>query len=235
MYENDELDTFITCSVKEAAHEDAQDSPCPDAGLLAAYIDGSLDDTDRTELETHLCNCRDCLGLVISAREAFNPGGMEKADAALVTRHLSRVTARKRNLLDVVVSLAHEAVEIIGCTGTVLLEPAPAFMTRGTAPAPKKLVSIRKRFDGLTLDLDVERTGGTEVDLMVTARRPDGLTSYPGLRASLFQGDRERISMMLEDGRATFESLRQASYNIKVLENGCLLGEVDIRIEGGRK
>src|SRR5260221_3681194 len=34
----------------------------PDAALLAAYVDRSVSDAERAELEAHVANCADCMG-----------------------------------------------------------------------------------------------------------------------------------------------------------------------------
>ena len=41
-----------------------QPGACPDAELLASYMDGLLSPADRTSLERHLVDCADCRDIV---------------------------------------------------------------------------------------------------------------------------------------------------------------------------
>jgi hypothetical protein len=52
------------------------DGACPDAELLASYIDGRTTSAERIEVETHLMRCRDCLVVVLeTCRLELRPPG----------------------------------------------------------------------------------------------------------------------------------------------------------------
>jgi anti-sigma factor RsiW len=40
---------------------------CPDAEILAVYLDGELTSTERTLVERHLSDCRQCRSIVATA------------------------------------------------------------------------------------------------------------------------------------------------------------------------
>ncbi len=46
-----------------------QDSPCPDAMCLAAYLDGRLPNAETAAMEAHLVHCEQCLETVLLLRE----------------------------------------------------------------------------------------------------------------------------------------------------------------------
>lgn len=47
---------------------DAQ-RPCPDAALLAAFLDGALDDYERTAVVSHLVECQQCRAVALTVVE----------------------------------------------------------------------------------------------------------------------------------------------------------------------
>jgi CHAT domain-containing protein len=69
------------------------ESGCPDANVLAAYLDGQLDRTTSAALEAHLASCEECgelLTEVLSVREAVAPQVPVPDDAADTTGRWTR-------------------------------------------------------------------------------------------------------------------------------------------------
>jgi len=53
-----DMDRLLRAVLKPAPHEEAGD--CPDAGLLAAFVDGSLTAAEQSALEAHMATCGRC-------------------------------------------------------------------------------------------------------------------------------------------------------------------------------
>jgi len=232
MSNKDALDQLISDAIRQAVPVSAHPGPCPEPADMALYIDGLLGPAKSEEVESHLYGCGDCRGILVSAHEAYRPGALESVDPAVIRRSIRRITGGKADVLSVVVRVLRDAVELVQGTFQPALQPVPAFSPRGKAATRTKLISLQKRFDGVVVDLDVEKTGPQAVEVSLLARRPDGLAPYPGLRASLFQGGRERCSLVMEDGAASFENLPPTAYAIMITRDKMVLGQVDLKIEG---
>jgi len=217
----DTLDIMIAEAVTAVSPHGRVAGPCPDAGALGAYIDGYV----RDEMEDHLSCCDTCLGVVLSARGWYN-------DAPL--RNNAPLAARP-GLMVVVARVFKDALELVRATGTLVDMPTTALMPRGGNTGKKKLITLRERMGGVIVEVDLENAYPELAEVSLMTRDIATLDPYPGLRASLFHGGRERSSTVMEDGRATFERLQPADYIIKLTRDGELLGEIDMRIQGGRR
>ncbi|MEW6366792.1 MAG: zf-HC2 domain-containing protein [Acidobacteriota bacterium] len=64
-------------------------SPCPDANLMAAYVDGSATESEQETVERHLASCDSCLHAVVEVRAL----GRSEAPAGVPGDVVSRATA----------------------------------------------------------------------------------------------------------------------------------------------
>ena len=73
--------------------------PCPDAALLAAFLDGTLAEYERTAVVTHLAECAQCRSValaVIEFREAETLDELWTAESALPPEEERAVTRVSR-------------------------------------------------------------------------------------------------------------------------------------------
>jgi hypothetical protein len=76
---------------KRLAHH--QDRTCPDAALLAAYIDGVISEHESDRIESHFVYCSHCLSSFLSVKES--PGDVGQHPSPALIRQLKSLKPEK--------------------------------------------------------------------------------------------------------------------------------------------
>jgi|GEM_PF-2827075 hypothetical protein len=93
---------------------------CPDANILAAYIDHSLSESEAQSLEAHLLQCGTCFDTVLAVRKAIN----KPVDGSLPDLELQR-------LFDLVSSRSgvwNRILDVLAGFGAPRVIPVPALV-----------------------------------------------------------------------------------------------------------
>jgi anti-sigma factor RsiW len=146
---------------------------CPDAELLAAYADGSLDRLRAPSVEAHLAGCPSCLAEVADLMALSAAPGREAPDRA-VERVLVRLDREPRTAI---VRLAERSLVLIRDFGRAAVAgpgaPAfdaaePAFATARSGRAPLRL---RWSEGGLEVECEIRKA---EEGALLTGRVTSG-------------------------------------------------------------
>lgn len=77
----------------DTAPRDTDAAPCPDPGMLAAFMDGALDEADRSRVESHLAACPPCLETIAVAARVPAPALLPQGLAVRPRRALALAAA----------------------------------------------------------------------------------------------------------------------------------------------
>ena len=124
-------DNFDRLLVRAERRDGRVRGTCPDAAVLAAYLDGTLASAERTSVEAHAADCSRCaLQLATIVR---------LEDEARESRHVSASARWRRFLWTVPVATAALAAIIYVAGPSRPLVPVPARDTRSAPPAQAPL------------------------------------------------------------------------------------------------
>lgn len=197
------------------AHRGAQKFPCPEAEVLATYVDRSLSGAARDELDDHLATCEACL------------------DQVLLCTVGSADTARPGRF-DAVIRFLEDTVELLRGVGEIRVLPGLALVaTRGTAgqPAALKCVRFDRQFGDLTVEVAVEARSGGLGEIRVAPTVAGALVE--DLRVTLLDGAQELDSSVARGGSVAFDEVEFGDYVIRLSRPGRVIGEVSLRLEAG--
>ena len=99
--------------------EQSRGTGCPDDENLAAYLSGSLTETQRGELENHLAACSFCLDELCAAHAATQEGREETVPRRVLDKAMALIPATHPapDFLELVVRLVRDSLEVVSTTG----------------------------------------------------------------------------------------------------------------------
>jgi CHAT domain-containing protein len=180
------------------------DAPCPDAELLAAYIEKELTAAEHARVQQHLLTCRDCRDVVIDAGVSAAAGGVRQrgwwvvvgtavAATLIFALWIGRPGSRSDRVTEVSrdTSIRHELVVALAAES---VRPVEGRLTGGFhyAPAP---TALRGDADRVSPD---SRIAAARIEKLASAERSVSADAALGV-ASLVLGDLDRGVELLED------------------------------------
>lgn len=210
---------------------------CPDESVLGAFIEGTLSESGCDDLLRHLCRCPLCLATVNAMRDLAEHQEQESACRVPLSAldRVRQLDPAAKSVLDVVVSFARGVVEVIKTSEGVI--SGRAFSTaaaRGEARAlSETLVTFSREFPPYQAEVDVEKTRPDRGEVTVTLL--DEGRPARGLRVTIFGGDQELESSMLDGGVAVFENLKFGSYRLDITRVGEPVGRITLELKGDGK
>ena len=205
---------------------------CPEEEDLAAYMDGGLAETRRSELESHLADCALCLDDLLAAHKAGQRDLEEKAPARVMARAMALLhqSARTNEIFNLVVELARDSLELISTSGRLVM-PALAAEIRGKGrTADGGMLRIEKDLGKLQIAVEIERLEDDLCQVAVHVKSNGGSVA-DGLRISLMSGEREQASYLARQGSAIFDRIPPGEYQLGVIDAGCSLGAIELTIK----
>ena len=234
--QRDELDAALTARLRAArpsmpVPDDAADEPSDDD--ILRYVDGSMDDGERTAFETRLADHPSSAARVAIVAEALAEGGwgpLPKPDP--VGRRAVNLASRfVFRLSDGVLSFLR---------GTDLprgLEQAMAVRSTAASGAPAQPQSFfefvsQYPFESGEIDarLALEPVAQQAVDVQLEVTQ--GGAPLEGVRVKLLRDGRPVDSAPTEQGRCTFSALTAARYELEIRKGGTEVGRMVLDIRG---
>lgn len=192
-------------------------SVCPSEEDIAAFTSGALRGKEKEEVERHLVRCDWCLELatLCSAIELDQAGIIKESPK-----------------VDVIVSFLKNTVEFIKGSKEIEFLPSlsPA-LTRGQRVYLPNAVRLKKEFEEITVEVEIERVGDDKGEIKVRARRDGAYLN--NIRVTLLGRDRELASYPATEGYVIFEDVKFGKYSIKISKNGTSVGEISLRVKEG--
>lgn len=208
-------------------------SCCSDI-ILAAYLDGTLTEIEKTEVEQHLREHKECREAVAAMRNALAAQeaiGASPAPESVVERAI-RLYPGRRHPLDLVLSLVRDGLHIVSAAFDVSIRgslPAPALRTtKHEGPA---LVIMTKTVEAMTAEVALEKLSSGRCT--ITVKVSDGVSREPveDLRVELVSGGRVLDSSVAQSGMTVFEEIGPGKYDIVIRKiKGSVSGTLALEI-----
>ena len=202
---------------------------CPTDEYLMDFVEGRLSDRQRHKIEVHLAACDLCREQVSVCAELVY--GDVAADDVQAPDHLTQ------NVLD---SVVHRSAAAPGtglldrirrwvAKGVAVLERVvpqgePEWVpVRGEAAVTDRLIRREKRFEDMTLTIEIEKSGTGQTLIRVATAASSQKVST--LRVALFKGEREVASLMMGDAPVVFEEIPFGVYSLLFARGSNKIGE----------
>lgn len=239
---------------------------CSDDEMLADYFEGRLSGKDRTRMEAHLSRCKECREVLAvansivrarnlpsnarawpSARTELN--GVSKEVTETAVRLVSRQAAMSERLMQ------KPKLSAMGIAGSGLFRGLYSKISdflrlpwaewrlapiRGSRRIiSQDLVHLRKNFDGVEMDIEIEKTGENKAYIRVKSGECAG--DKETLRVTLKRGEREISSYLLgghisyppnNGAYVLFEDVPFGHYSLVFLRDGENIGTYLFEIKG---
>ena len=209
---------------------------CLADGEIAGYVEGALSEDQQERVQEHLSRCPECLEIVMvtqMASEDVEAHQKIKVPASAIAWARKLDPARK-GVMEVVISFAKGAAEVVKMSAGVSGECAPAAdAVRGEGKVVSEtLVTFNKQFPPYQAEVDVEKSKKDRGE--ITVKLMDETSGQPprGVRVSLFDDDNELESAMLESGLAVFEDLKFGKYRVEITRVGAPIGGITLEMKG---
>ena len=217
--------------LKEILEEGKPNQPCPDLEELGGVIDGNLEKEQRERIIAHLADCAKCRELVMLAGEIEEEGEplalnkeLEWAKALFKPSFFQRIWALLQRILG------------RGQDEDFIPQLSLALAVRGkSALLSKPVASYKKDLGDYQAELEVEQINQNRYQVIVFVYDNEDRRLVSGIRASLSNKRGELESLVVEQGRAVFESVEEGEYLVRFSEKGVFLGGVLIKLKGEGK
>lgn len=204
---------------------------CPDEETLAAYLEGLLPGTERSQTEEHLSACDLCLEELMSARPLVNGGdGLASILAPSEVTHaaVSLISRQSENWYRSLWFKLRQGIKALHMRGLSLFYSVSSgglqiSTVRGNdRTALIDVIHIHKNFKELETDIEIEKTGERKAHIRITLS--DGHGNEKAVRIVLKRGEREIFSSLLNDGYVLFEDVGFGRYSLTFARRGVTLG-----------
>ena len=206
-------------------------TPCPDEEMLADYLEGRLFDGERHEIDEHLSGCDICLEDLMVARSLVRGGDSLELDPVP-----SQVTQAAVSLVNSQGSIwpgslrerLNRSIKGLHLRLSGLFSPTPwgewrlAPIRGSKKVVSRDLISLRKAFKGIDVEIEIEKTG--ESKALIRVKLPKNNSLGKRIRVTLKRGEREISSHLLDGGYALFEDIPFGHYGLTFARDGVMLG-----------
>jgi hypothetical protein len=211
---------------------------CPDDTHMADYLDGCLPEHQRKMLETHISHCGQCQQWAVAVLKA-----QAEADDPEVDAVPAQVTQSARQAVAAALAAGrppglHDGWGRLKKRLQSYLTPPRQLSAAPVRSQPRQVtdkpVVLKKSFNGVTVEIEIERIAASEAQLRfrLIAKRDD-----TRIRANLYKDQREICSYPLAPGAWISEQISFGRYRLELITNGHRLGtypfEIKETIDGG--
>jgi hypothetical protein len=196
---------------------------CMSDEMMAAYVDGRMNQRERQHVESHLARCDHCIEQLAILKQIVDSGDA-LAGVKIPDRVLARAEALiaerfgpKASILNVVVRLAEGLVSVVRTTGEVLSPDLAPVPVRGRKDRCKN-VFVRTRAGAADVIVEVD-SRGTDPVLRVLLREADTEALLDGVRVDL-AGPEGPESRFAEQGLVDFGPRRPGKYRMEIEDAG---------------
>ena len=206
---------------------------CLSDSEIGAYIEGSLSSGRKESFESHLAGCQECWKEFIAINRVIN---RKDAPAENVPEYLMEkaigMFPEKRSVFDVVLNLLRDSVKVLYNSPDInIFTPLPVPALRGEKIMPPEMIVLKKSFEDIEVELDIEKVAGSLCNIRVAVDDPRRKILMDTLRVELISEDRELVSGLLEDGETVLEDIGLGKYTIRINRKGKTLGEIALQIK----
>lgn len=205
---------------------------CPEDESLAAYLDGGLVETARSEIENHLADCRHCLDHILAAETAAREGPAATVPPKMLARAMALVKQPepKGEIFKLVVELVRDSLALISTSGHLVM-PTLAAQIRGKENSvDNSVLHVESELGEFKVAVEVERLEGDLCQVAVTVKS-SARSVADGLRLSLMSGEREQASYLARQGAAIFDRIPPGEYHLVVTGSGDAIGVIQLSIK----
>ena len=212
---------------------------CPDEERLGDYIEGRLNNNDRSRIEEHLADCENCRQEFIIGKGLVR--GSESLELDPVPKEVTQSALRLvKGRASVSASLLMEKCSrffnemysmLVDFFRPVLWGKWGLANIRGSRKVVSEdLVHFRRRFRDIEAEIEIERAGKGRAHIRVRLASDNG--DDDGIRVTLKRGERE-ISSNLPDnrGHVLFEDMPFDHYTLHFTRDKKTLGDYHFEIK----
>ena len=209
--------------------------------LVACAEEQPLSPAAHACLQAHLAACDACSGHYAMLRslavetlpqtDSRVTGSGEKNFLRLAARWYPAAPRPASNLAADLATAAMELKERLleWARSLIPLPPQAVMVRKGRRKAGENIAVITERSRGIAVRMEIEPLGPDQVELMVFVSAPGKNKIPEGLRASLFRENKERASLILRSGKATFKRLPHSTYELAISREGKVLKRVTFK------
>jgi hypothetical protein len=201
---------------------------------IGAYMDGNLPDSEKEALENSLFACKECWEDFVTIKQAVihDDELTEEMPASLMQKAINMYPESQDSIFNIVVGLVKDSIQVMHYTkGFDIFVPLPAGGLRSGITEHPSMVVIKKSFDEIEVELDVEKTGSDVCNIRVAVDDVIKKRSVKPFRVELSSNGRELVSNLLENGETFLEDIGTGHYTIKINRKGIIFGEISLKID----
>lgn len=205
----------------------------PEEEIMAGFLERRLSDEEARSVKEHILHCERC-SEIVSVSIGLGTCVLQQAPAELLTR-AKGVPAfmRVSQLLEVVLRLRKKALEVMSCSGDLLVgqELIPAALLRSRSMNElQDEVTVLKDYEKVRIQVRIERQepGACRVSLTVTCKQSHKCVR--DIRITLMKENVELESYLAQNGSAVFEQVPPGEFVIEVSSLEEKLGAVLLEI-----
>jgi hypothetical protein len=214
---------------------------CPPEEVLALYVEGRLDEQEKTKVSEHLSLCSGCLDTVLLESRLVDKTSVAEEPANIRFEALQRAKdlvgpGLDKILFDLVVRVYRGAMEVVHSTLTpvpLVYQHVAAAVRRGPEereePQPLRM---EKSFGDISAEIEVTSPKEGRWNIQILLRGPEGGEDPKGIRITLkdLSQEKELQSSVVRSGLAAFPDLSAGDYVLEIKEKGRVIGEFSLRL-----
>jgi len=203
-------------------------SKCPPQEMLSDYLENRIPDGKKPMIEKHISDCEICMDTIVIARQVLRDEDANRVES--VPREVTEAAVNLVRYPPLSVPLPGRAKVIGRSIGDLLRRLSDVFSPsawRKLAYAPLRgsraviaddLIRVRRDFDGIDVEIEVEKTGKSKADIRVESRT--AIANTVSIRVTLKRNEREISSHLLAAAEpALFEDVPFGQYALVFMEN----------------
>jgi len=202
---------------------------------IGAYIDGKLPDFEKEAIENNLFACKECWEDFVTIKQAVIHGDDELSEempASLMQKAINMYPESQNSLVNIIVGLVKDSIQVIKYSeGFNIFVPMPAGGLRSGITEHPSMVVIKKSFNEIEVELDIEKTGSNMCNIKVAVDDVIKKRSVNPWRVELISNGRELVSNLLENGETLLEDIGTGHYTIEIYKKGKIFGEISLKID----
>lgn len=212
--------------------QNKENLPCPDEEMLACFSEGRLSKEDCKAMQEHLLRCERCAetlslyNLKIEAKRAVPEFLIEKAKDLIKEKTLQVI-------LEIILSIKEKALEIINTTGDIILGneviPLPVLRSRQIRALNEEMTVV-KEFQDIRINVNIEKKDKDEVKISIFLCDKNTARPLSDLRVALLKDDIELESYTIDSGKAIFDRVAFAKYELQISQRDKDLGSIKLEI-----
>lgn len=215
---------------------------CPQEEVLADYLAGRLSEENKSDLESHLSDCRRCLDEIMVAEDLIQDKALSAYEMVPTAVTESAIAVVQNRTLPQHVDFKQRAAQLFQHLRSWFSVHAPLNFYRKDSLAPirssEKIISsdffhVQKSFREIIADIEIEKIGRNfacvRVNLISDSKNENNI------RVTLFdRNEREMASALLKNDYVLFEDITFGHYRLAFVRNGTQIGVYRFEIKDSR-